>query len=366
MGMGMGMGCRVRVRPAASLAAALILAVVTAYADIQRDADASKQLPAERNEIISNAIGDAELEETDEQSKGKIQFPTAEIADAVLGSAITSNQKTLLSLIQNIKSEHSTFEVKDSPCTDASGENGECSVPKEVVPSLAHAPSSSPEGELPEKKATNAVEPAQTVSAAVEESNATGTAKSPKVNCEERNITGLDHFIVQILNSSQDLMEYLSANGSDCSVVLFYTPWCRFSADLGPHFNALPRAFPSLQFLALDASQHSSLSTRFGTVAVPNILLFQGVKPMARFNHTDRTLSTLRAFIFNQTGIEANGTVEVIEQDLSGPLPSVVVRGIDWLLAFSVMFLCVFLIYGTIQSDSIKWLIPGQEHEHQD
>lgn len=172
-------------------------------ADIQRDADASKQLPAERNEIISNAIGDAELEDTDEQSKGKIQFPTAEIADAVLGSAITSNQKTLLSLIQNIKSEHSTFEVKDSPCTDASGENGECSVPKEVVPSLAHAPSSSPEGELPEKKATNAVEPAQTVSAAVEESNATGTAKSPKVNCEERNITGLDHFIVQILNSSQ-------------------------------------------------------------------------------------------------------------------------------------------------------------------
>lgn len=45
-----------------------------------------------------------------------------------------------------------------------------------------------------------------------------------------------------------------------------------------------------------------SLSTRFGTVAVPNILLFQGAKPMARFNHTDRTLETLKDFIFNQTG----------------------------------------------------------------
>lgn len=45
-----------------------------------------------------------------------------------------------------------------------------------------------------------------------------------------------------------------------------------------------------------------SLSTRFGTVAVPNILLFQGAKPMARFNHTERTLETLTAFIANQTG----------------------------------------------------------------
>ena len=47
----------------------------------------------------------------------------------------------------------------------------------------------------------------------------------------------------------------------------------------------------------------SSLSTRFGTVAVPNILLFQGVKPMARFNHTDRTLDALTFFIANQTGV---------------------------------------------------------------
>lgn len=96
-------------------------------------------------------------------------------------------------------------------------------------------------------------------------------------------------------------MDFLNPNGSDCTLVLFYTPWCRFSASLAPHFNSLPRAFPALHFLALDASQHSSLSTRFGTVAVPNILLFQGAKPMARFNHTDRTLETLKVFLFNQT-----------------------------------------------------------------
>lgn len=56
---------------------------------------------------------------------------------------------------------------------------------------------------------------------------------------------------------SKDLMEFLNANSSDCTLVLFYTPWCRFSASLAPHFNSLPRAFPTLRFLALDASQHS-------------------------------------------------------------------------------------------------------------
>ncbi|KAJ0061930.1 hypothetical protein NL108_014512, partial [Boleophthalmus pectinirostris] len=136
---------------------------------------------------------------------------------------------------------------------------------------------------------------------APEEHNTTETAKTFKVNCDKRNITGVALFTVHVLNGSQDLMEFLNANSSECSVVLFFTAWCQFSASLAPHFNALPRVFPSMHFLALDASQHSSLSTRFGTVAVPNILLFQGAKPMARFNHTDRTLETLTAFISNQT-----------------------------------------------------------------
>ena len=52
-------------------------------------------------------------------------------------------------------------------------------------------------------------------------------------------------------------MDFLNPNGSGCALVLFYTPWCRFSATLAPHFNSLPRAFPALHFLALDASQHS-------------------------------------------------------------------------------------------------------------
>ncbi|NXT20247.1 TXD15 protein, partial [Syrrhaptes paradoxus] len=202
--------------------------------------------------------------------------------------------------------------------------------------------------------------------AAAEEANGTDSGRAPKVTCEERNATGIQRFTLQILNVSEDLMELLNPNSSDCTLVLFYTPWCRFSASLAPHFNSLPRAFPTLRFLALDASQHSSLSTRFGTVAVPNILLFQGAKPMARFNHTDRTLETLKDFIFNQTGIEAKGDVVVTEEDWEGPLPSVLTKGIDWLLLFSLLFLASFVMYATVRTESIRWLIPGQEHEHQE
>ncbi|KAK7161665.1 hypothetical protein R3I94_004366 [Phoxinus phoxinus] len=196
--------------------------------------------------------------------------------------------------------------------------------------------------------------------------NFTEAAKTYKVTCDLRNISGIQRFAVQVLNTSQDLMELLNANSSECSLVLFYTPWCQFSASLAPHFNALPRVFPSMHFLALDASQHSSLSTRFGTVAVPNILLFQGAKPMARFNQTERTLETLTSFIANQTGFEASPDQAVEEDDREGPLPAAPVRSIDWLFVFSVLFISGFTLYAILCTDSIRWLIPGQDHEHQD
>lgn len=65
-------------------------------------------------------------------------------------------------------------------------------------------------------------------------------------------------------------------------------------------------------------------------------------------------------------GIEANNDVTVTEEDWKGPLPSVLTKGVDWLLVFSVLFLASFIMYATIRTESIRWLIPGQEHEHQE
>ncbi|XP_029853435.1 thioredoxin domain-containing protein 15 [Aquila chrysaetos chrysaetos] len=286
-----------------------------------------------------------------------VRYRTAEMADAMLGSGLPGQQAVVLSVVPGEARDGQTSAVAKGACDAAAGGDA-CGAGSGPTAGLGLGPAG---GQGREQAVLETVLPAP-----AEESNSTDGTKAPKVNCEERNTTGIDRFTLQILNVSQDLMEFLNANSSDCTLVLFYTPWCRFSASLAPHFNSLPRAFPTLRFLALDASQHSSLSTRFGTVAVPNILLFQGAKPMARFNHTDRTLETLKDFIFNQTGIEAKSDVAVTEEDWEGPLPSVLTKGIDWLLLFSLLFLASFVMYATVRTESIRWLIPGQEHEHQE
>ncbi|XP_027704892.1 thioredoxin domain-containing protein 15 isoform X2 [Vombatus ursinus] len=285
------------------------------------------------------------------------QYNTDEIAYATPGNEVNGDH--LMSVIPGeAKDRH--ISDRDTDSCDAGVEGSKCNIRESLFSLITSGANIPDKGE----EYNVVLEAVPTGSLPKEDSNSTESVKTPKVNCEERNVTGLESFTLQILNVSQDLMEFLNPNSSDCTLVLFYTPWCRFSASLAPHFNSLPRAFPSLHFLALDASQHSSLSTRFGTVAVPNILLFQGAKPMARFNHTDRTLETLKAFIFNQTGIEAKNDVVVTEDDQIGPLPSTLVKSVDWLLVFSLFFLVSFIMYATVRTESIRWLIPGQEHEH--
>lgn len=294
------------------------------------------------------------VESGDLDSLPKRQFKTAEIADAVMGTETPIDPSDIESLFpKNVKDFQSGF---SPPCDDSSAQ---CSSP-------APAENGASQEEDAESSQQLTLDIVRAEVTTVEEHNTTETAKTYKVNCDKRNITGMENFTVQVLNASQDLMEFLNANSTECSVVLFFTAWCQFSANLAPHFNALPRVFPSMHFLALDASQHSSLSTRFGTVAVPNILLFQGAKPMARFNHTDRTLDTLTSFLVNQTGFEAGPDRNVTDADRLGPLTSVPVKSIDWLLVFSILFITSFTLYAILRTDSIRWLIPGQEHEHQD
>ncbi|XP_077122206.1 thioredoxin domain-containing protein 15 [Ranitomeya variabilis] len=282
------------------------------------------------------------------RSTGAVQYKTAEIADAMQSLDVQTDPVVLLSMLPRVMKDRARagtvcdMETGGEECGSSDG-------------SLSNSDDQSQE------QTQN-----MDTSTADSDSNTTDSSKPLKVNCEDRDITNMENFTLQILNISQDLMDFLNPNSSECSMVLFFTPWCQFSAALAPHFNALPRAFPTLQFLALDASQHSSLSTRFGTVAVPNILLFQGAKPMARFNHSERILDSFKSFIFNQSGIEALPDVFVTEADIEGPLPSTPQAGIDWLLVFSIVYVTSFIVYATMQTDRIRWLIPGQEHEHQD
>lgn len=65
-------------------------------------------------------------------------------------------------------------------------------------------------------------------------------------------------------------------------------------------------------------------------------------------------------------GFDAATDRQVMDADRLGPLPSVPVKTIDWLLVFSVLFITGFTVYAILRTDSIRWLVPGQEHEHQD
>lgn len=66
---------------------------------------------------------------------------------------------------------------------------------------------------------------------------------------------------VQLFNSSHLLSHLGSRSNSSvfgrCTVVLFYAPWCMFCVRLAPHYNALARAFPTLDVVAIDAYQFS-------------------------------------------------------------------------------------------------------------
>ncbi|KAM9312428.1 thioredoxin domain-containing protein 15 [Gastrophryne carolinensis] len=292
------------------------------------------------------------------QASESVQYKTAEIADAMQSSDIQTDPALLLSMVPKDFREKVAMEMSEATC-DRENNGEECGTDESELKNAS-------DDQMDTKIENNDTNVSTSEQVTTEESNTTDGTKPLKVNCEEHNVTSMDNVTVQVLNASQDLMELLNPNGSECTMVLFFTPWCSFSASLAPHFNALPRAFPSLHFLALDASQHSSLSTRFGTVAVPNILLFQGAKPMARFNHTERTLESLKSFIFNQSGIESKPDIVVTEADYEGPLPSTPQTGIDWLLVFSIVYVTAFIVYATMQNDRICWLIPGQEHEHQD
>ena len=87
------------------------------------------------------------------------------------------------------------------------------------------------------------------------------TDKKMKFKCIGRNIT-LENVtsIVKIINNTR-LLQMLNFEKndtlSDCVLVIFYAPWCRFCAKVAPSFNALARAFPDLDIVAVDAAHFS-------------------------------------------------------------------------------------------------------------
>lgn len=143
------------------------------------------------------------------------------------------------------------------------------------------------------------------------------------------------HNSVQLVNGSA-LTKHLSNSGdTECFVVLFYVPWCPFSVRLAPIYNSLPRAFLTLDVLAFDVSKSVGYNTKFGTSAVPMIIIFQHKNILAKYNYTNKNLTDYIEFIANHTSLEPNRSISIESSDLEGPVPTVVLQTFDYYLLFS-------------------------------
>ncbi|GFR62133.1 thioredoxin domain-containing protein 15 [Elysia marginata] len=204
-------------------------------------------------------------------------------------------------------------------------------------------------------------------------SNGTDSIKRTRFQCAIKNVTANDVGKVKVVNSTE-LLDILSLSKSQksaaCVLVMFYAPWCHFCAQTAPHYNALARAFPQLDILAVDTSHFSYLNARFGTVAVPNIMLFHS-RSAVRFNYTQRILEKFTHFVTNNTGLEPRRFVLLEPLDFVGPLPCVVKQSRDWLLWLAWVFVAICAAYGFVQSQYGQGFIAKlkflwQEHQHID
>lgn len=95
-----------------------------------------------------------------------------------------------------------------------------------------------------------------------ETENVTDSGKKVKFQCTGKNITENVNATVKLITTAQ-LLQMLSfekndtENVTDCLLVMFYAPWCHFCAKIAPYYNALARAFPQLDFVAVDTAQFS-------------------------------------------------------------------------------------------------------------
>ncbi|BFZ17930.1 hypothetical protein BsWGS_20969 [Bradybaena similaris] len=201
--------------------------------------------------------------------------------------------------------------------------------------------------------------------------NGTDSSRKTRFQCPLKNITSNTTGVVKIVNSTE-LLEILNFSKnqkvSPCVLVMFYAPWCHFCAKAAPHYNALARAFPQLDVLAVDTSHFSYLNARFGTVAVPNLMLFHA-RSAVRFNHTARLLDNFIQFVTNNTGIESDKSVTLEPTDLEGPMPSQVVQARDWLLWLAWTFVIICSVFGFVrsqygQSVITRMRVLWQEHQH--
>ena len=159
----------------------------------------------------------------------------------------------------------------------------------------------------------------------------------------------------------------------ECSLVIFYAQWCPFSAMAAPSFNGLARLFPDVALYAVDSSKHQSINTQFGILALPTLIIFHNTKPISKFNQSNYMVEHFSEFVNTFTGLQPALTVELLEQDMQGPMPTKAVPEPDYYLYLAWLFAmaCALGYFGKssycewiIESFRNNWREAEIQHEH--
>ncbi|XP_014483834.1 PREDICTED: thioredoxin domain-containing protein 15 isoform X5 [Dinoponera quadriceps] len=160
-----------------------------------------------------------------------------------------------------------------------------------------------------------------------------------------------------------------------CILVLFYARSCVFSSQAAPHFNAIPRSFPYMKAVAIDAIKHQSFNAQYGIVGVPTLMLVHNGKPVAKFNDTVYTLESFAKFASHLTNLQSNGSLYVTSADFTGPVSSIPSNETDYCLVLSWIFNIACMLYFISRSrwwqqfvEVIQntWRESNAQHEHAD
>ena len=161
----------------------------------------------------------------------------------------------------------------------------------------------------------------------------------------------------------------------ECSLVIFYAPWCPFSAMAAPNFNGLARLFPDVALYAVDSSRHQSINTQFGILALPTLIIYHNTKPISKFNQSNYMLENFSEFVNIFTGLEPVLSIGLMDQDMEGPMPTKAVPEPDYYLYLAWIFTitCALGYFG--KSSYCEWIIESVrnnwreaeiQHEHID
>lgn len=106
-----------------------------------------------------------------------------------------------------------------------------------------------------------------------------------------------------------------------CAVVMFYAPWCEFSAQFARKFNALGRTFDGLPTLAVDLGENEP--HKYVLAYLPAVAFYYRGKLMLKFKLA-ASYEELRDLISNMTGFAPRDAVIELEDEANEqPVPTV-------------------------------------------